>query len=137
MSPLTYDPPSQSAFTEALQARLDAVPTIEAYILKPVVSKPSKGYVWAQVGGVNEFTNRMTGLASDGGGVVILHCCGFMPAQAVLTDELVAGALRGWRWSADPHISPLRLTSVSEVITDNSVPTDVRYSITRMYRYDA
>ena len=137
MSPLTYDPPSQSAFTEALQARLDAVPTIEAYILKPVVSKPSKGYVWAQVGGVNEFTNRMTGLASDGGGVVILHCCGFVPAQAVLTDELVAGALRDWRWSADPHISPLRLTSVSEVITDNSVPTDVRYSITRMYRYDA
>ena len=137
MSPLTYDPPSQSAFAAALQARLDAVVTVEAYILKPVASKPSRGYVWAQVGGVNEFTNRMSGLASDGGGVVILHCCGFVPAQAVLTDELVAGALRGWRWSADPHISPLRLTSVSEVITDNSVPTDVRYSITRMYRYDA
>ena len=137
MSPLTYDPPSQSAFAAALQARLDAVVSVEAYILKPVASKPSRGHVWAQVGGVNEFANRMSGLASDGGGVVILHCCGFVPAQAVLTDELVAAALRDWRWSADPHISPLRLTSVSEVITDNSVLTDVRYSITRMYRYDA
>lgn len=137
MSQPIFEPPTASSFAAALQAQLDAIPTVAAFIATPLVEKPATGYVWAQIGGVDEIADRMTGMPSDGGGSVILHCCGYSPTQTVHTDDLVAARLRGWRPSAEPHVSPLRLTSVSEVITDASVPTDVRYSITRIYRYDS
>ena len=134
---MTFEPPSALAFADALQARLDALPTIKAYILTTVPERPSTGYVWAQVGGVDEYRDRMTGLASDAGGSVILHCCGHTPEQALLTDQLVAATLRDWRWTARPDVSPMRCTQTSEVVKDDSVKTDVRFSVTRIYRYDA
>ena len=134
---MIFEPPSALAFADALQARLDALPTIEAYILTTVLERPSTGYVWAQVGGVDEYRDRMTGLASDAGGSVVLHCCGFTPEQALLTDDLVRAALHDWRWTADPSVSPLRNTQTSEIVKDDSVKTDIRFSVTRIYRYDA
>lgn len=134
---MTFEPPSALAFADALQARLGALPTIEAYILTTVPERPSTGYVWAQVGGVDEYRDRMTGLASDAGGSVVLHCCGFTPEQALLTDDLVRTALQDWRWAADPSVSPLRNTQTSEIVKDDSVKTDIRFSVTRIYRYDA
>ena len=137
MSLPIFDPPAALGFADALQARLDTLPSVEAYVLQPIPDKPATGYVWAQVGGVETFEDRMDGLASDAGQLLILHCCGFTPEQALLTDDLVADVLRDWRWSADPSISPLRVTSASAVVADESVPSDIRWSITRMYRYDA
>ena len=134
---MIYEPPSALDFATALQARLDAVGVIEVFVLTDVPDRPATGYVWAQVGGTDEFRDRMSGLASDAAGSVILHSCGYAPEQALLTDQSVSDQLRDWRWSAESHISPLRLTQVSEVIRDTSIPTDVRYSITRIYRYDA
>lgn len=137
MSSPVFEPPASHSVGEALQSHLGGLLTVEAYITLPLVDRPATGYVWAQVGGSGELVGRMSGLPSDGGGSVILHCCGYSPAQALHTDDLVAARLRGWRWADAAHISPLRLTSVSEVVTDESVPTDIRYSITRIYRYDS
>ena len=134
---MIYDPPSALDFAQALQDRLALIRTVAVYVLTGVPERPPTGYVWAQVGGTDEFRDRMSGLASDAAGSVILHSCGYTPEQALLTDQLVSDQLRDWQWSAESHISPLRLTQVSEVIRDTSIPTDVRYSITRIYRYDA
>lgn len=134
---MVYDQPRAYGMAEALQAALDAVPGVQAYILTPLDDRPSGGYVWAQVGAVQSWADRMDGLASDASGSIILHCCGYSAAQAINTDDRVAAALLDWCWSADAHVSPLRCVSVGAVTADRSVPSDVRWGATRTYRWDA
>ena len=134
---MVYDQPRAYGMAEALQAALDAVPGVQAYILAPLDDRPSGGYVWAQVGAAQSWADRMDGLASDASGSILLHCCGFSAAQAINTDDRVAAALLDWRWSADAHVSPLRCVSVGVVTADRSVPSDVRWGTTRTYRWDA
>lgn len=134
---MTFELPSALGLAEALQARLETLPNVAAFVLSGVPERPSTGYVWAQIGAVDEYRDRLGGLASDSGGRAILHCCGFSPAQALLANDLVATALLNWRWSVDPSVSPLRCTQTSDLIRDDSVPTDVRWSVTRIYRFDA
>jgi hypothetical protein len=134
---MAYDPPRAYTLAEALQATLDAIVGVQAYILAPLDDRPAGGYVWAQVGGVQSWADRMDGLASDASGSIILHCCGYSAAQAINTDDRVAAALLDWRWSTDTHVSPLRCVSTSPVSADRSVPSDVRWGTTRTYRWDA
>lgn len=134
---MVYNPPKAYTLAAALQAALDAVPGVDAYVLTPLADRPAGGYVWAQVGGAQSWADRMDGLDSDATGSIILHCCGFSAAQAINTDDLVAGALTDWRWTTDPRVSPLRCVSVSPVTADQSVPSDVRWGTTRTYRWDA
>lgn len=132
-----YEAPSSLSFAAALQTRLEALPTVAAYIAKAVPEKPPTGYVVCDVAGTAEYAGRMTGLASEGGGGFVARCCGYSIEQALRTADLVAAALVNWRWSDDPSVSPLRRTSTSDVIKDASVPTDTRWSVSLHYRYDA
>ena len=70
---MVYDQPRAYGMAEALQAALDAVPGVQAYILTPLDDRPSGGYVWAQVGAVQSWADRMDGLASDASGSIILR----------------------------------------------------------------
>ena len=81
-----YEAPSSLSFAAALQARLEALPTVAAYVTKVVPEKPPTGYVVCDVAGTAEYAGRMTGLASEGGGGFVARCCGYGVANGSKSD---------------------------------------------------
>jgi hypothetical protein len=121
-------------FADLLDARLHTVATVDSFCLSDPPARPARGYVVADLSGGAEWDGRLTDDISDGQGSFTLRCCGFSREQALRTTDLAMRSMRGWR--PFPDGTALRLTDTSEVIRDDSVATDIRYSISLHYRFD-
>lgn len=124
-------------FADALDARLGSIATINAYVLADPPARPAKGYVVADVTAGTEWAGRMSDTISESQGAFVLRCCGYSREQALRTCDLVLAAMREWRPFDGLTFTAVRLTDTSEVIRDDSVTTDIRFSISLHYRFDA
>lgn len=62
-------------------------------------------------------------------------CVGEDPTQCIWVAGLVRGRLAGWRIDPDPGASPLNEIDLgNDVLPDDSVPGDPRYSFTLRYQ---
>lgn len=121
-------------FADLLDARLHTIATIDAYVLADPPDRPARGYVVADISAGGEWDARLSDEVSDAQGAFVLRCCGFSREQTLRTTDLAMRSMRGWR--PFPDGTALRLTDTSEVIRDDSVATDIRYSISLHYRFD-
>lgn len=121
-------------FADLLDARLHTIATVDAYVLDDPPAKPARGYIAADITAGDEWDGRLSDDISDAQGAFVLRCCGFSKEQALRTTDLAMGSMRGWRPFADG--TAVRLAESSELIRDDAVSTDIRYSISLHYRFD-
>lgn len=133
---MRFDPPPIHDFADMLDAHLRAnLSTVAVFVGQPATLPPT-GYVVADLAAPDEWADRASGLTSAASISVTLRCVGTSAKQAVHTMDLVAAAMRDWKPFDAPNVGHVRLTQAGAVVMDDSIKTDVRYSIALTYRFD-
>ena len=135
---MRFDPPLLWDFSERLETHLHtSLSTVTAFVgVQPDVLPPT-GYVVADLAAPDEWADRASGLTSAASISVTLRCVGTSAKQAVHTMDLVAAAMRDWKPFDAPNVGHVRLTQAGVIVKDDSIKTDVRYSIALTYRFDS